>query len=110
MLGSTVTQYVQVFKSCGVARSSDWKMCTFVGERENTSAFGSRMCMLTPCGRHWPREWLLVLAPVYGDLEESRSPVSSGPPERDFTVLADFLHVTDVHRNPANQLHWTDLW
>ena len=102
--------YVLMFKSCGVARCSDWKMFTEVGEGENTSGFGLRMCMLTLCGRHWLRQWLHVLAPVYGGLEESRSPASSGPPERDFTVLADFWHVADVHRNPANQLLWTHPW
>ena len=52
---------VHMFKSCGVARCSDWKMFTEVGEGEKTSEFGLRMCMLTPCGRHWQRQCLPVL-------------------------------------------------
>ena len=52
--------------------------------------------MMTPCGLHCPEQWQHVLAPVYGGLEEPRSPVSSGPPERDVTVLADIWHVERV--------------
>ena len=90
---------VRVFKSCGVARCSDWKMSPEVGEGENTSGCGLRMCVLTLFRTHWPRQWLHVLAPVYRCLEESRSPVSSGPPEHDFTVLADVWHVTDQQKS-----------